>query len=336
MQFTYQFRLYPTREQEEKMNRTLLLLQRLYNAAKEQREIAYKQFGKSVFYSHQQSELPELKEEFPEYKDIHSQVLQDCLQRVDDAFQRFFRGVAGYPHFKSKDRYLSFTYTQPGAVKKTFAKEGYVYLSKIGFMKINIHRPFDQKNVTQINIKRNADQWVANITVKEEYPDISSSIEKAVGIKVAKAHRKVAQKRNDFLHDQSFRIVRDHDLIAAEQLKIRTGNGRRSKKPPPLSISVGGGSIHRGGIFMLFKLGQIFVTSGVRNAIPEEDISRGLVRFVKGNWGIVCKEDWKMNDEAVCNGGRILGAYLSSNHIKFWIITEGDRSATTILLPDEY
>ncbi|WP_236408077.1 transposase [Microaerobacter geothermalis] len=101
-------------------------------------------------------------------------------------------------------------------------------------IKINIHRSFDQKNVTQINIKRNADQWVANITVKEEYPDISSSIEKAVGIKVAKAHRKVAQKRNDFLHKQSFRIVRDHDLIAAEQLKIRTGNGRRSKKPPPL------------------------------------------------------------------------------------------------------
>jgi len=184
MQITYQFRLYPTKEQEEKMNRTLLLLQQLYNAAKEQREFAYKQFGESIFYSHQQNELPLLKKELPEYKEVHSQVLQDCLRRVDDAFQRFFRKEAGYPHFKARDRYNSFTYPQPDAVKKTFSKEGYVYLPKIGFVEMNIHRPFIQTNVTQINVKRYADHWVANITVEEENTEIRPCIEKAVGIDV--------------------------------------------------------------------------------------------------------------------------------------------------------
>nr|WP_261798186.1 transposase [Brevibacillus massiliensis] len=260
-------RLYPTPKQEEKMNRTLDLCRMLYNTAKQQRELAYKQFGTSIFYSMQQKELPVLKREFPEYKEVHSQVLQDCLQRLDDAYQRFFRKEAGYPRYKSKDRYASFTYPQPGAVKK-----GYVYLPKIGFVRMKIHREFDGCHVTQLNVKRYADQWVVNITVKGEEIEMTSSIERMVGIdvglntfaalsdettienprylrkaekrlkryqrrlsrkqkgsrnrerakrKVAKAYRKVTRQRKDFLHKQSFRMVRDYDLIAVEQLKIR-------------------------------------------------------------------------------------------------------------------
>jgi putative transposase len=272
MQITYQFRLYPTPEQEQKMLRTLELCRRLYNAAKEQREMAYKQFGKSLFYSIQQNELPALKKEFPEFKEVHSQVLQDCLQRLDDAFQRFFRKEAGYPHYKSKDRYVSFTFPQPGAVKKTFAKEGYVYLPKIGFVQMHIHRDFDGSSVTQINVKRYGDQWMVNISAKVPDTEVVSKVASAVGIdvglnsfaalsnettienprylrkaekrlkryqrrlsrkqngsknrekakrKVAKTHRKVTRQRKDFVHKQSFRIVRDHDLIAVEHLKIK-------------------------------------------------------------------------------------------------------------------
>ncbi|MFB5268136.1 RNA-guided endonuclease InsQ/TnpB family protein [Paenibacillus enshidis] len=107
MQITYQFRLYPTPEQEERMIRTLILCRKLYNRAKEQRDTVYNQDGKTVTYAKQQNELPAFKKEFPEYKEVHSQVLQDCLRRLDDAYQRFFRGDAGFPHYKSADRYLS-------------------------------------------------------------------------------------------------------------------------------------------------------------------------------------------------------------------------------------
>ncbi|MFB5759841.1 RNA-guided endonuclease InsQ/TnpB family protein [Paenibacillus medicaginis] len=184
MQITYQFRLYPTPEQEERMIRTLILCRKLYNRAKEQRDTAYNQEGKTVTYAKQQNELPAFKKEFPEYKEVHSQVLQDCLRRLDDAYQRFFRGEAGFPHYKSADRYLSFTYPQPGAVGKTFARDGYVYLSKIGFVRMRAHRPFDRANVTQINVKRHADGWMVGIGVKIEEAEAGQTAETAVGIDV--------------------------------------------------------------------------------------------------------------------------------------------------------
>lgn len=87
---------------------------------------------------------------------------------------------------------------------------------------------------------------------------------------------------------------------------------------------------------MLFKLGDIFVTPGVLEVILKEDMNLALQRHANGDWGEVCKEDWELNDEALELEHRILSVYTSSNGVKFWIITEADRSATTILLPSEY
>ena len=87
---------------------------------------------------------------------------------------------------------------------------------------------------------------------------------------------------------------------------------------------------------MLFKLGDIFVTLGALEVILKEDMNLVLQRHANGDWGEVCKEDWELNDEALELGHRILSVYTSSNGVKFWIITEADRSATTILLPEEY
>jgi len=61
-----------------------------------------------------------------------------------------------------------------------------------------------------------------------------------------------------------------------------------------------------------------------------------LARHAAGDWGIVNAEDKRLNDRAVRDRGRLLSAYLIANGTKIWIITEADRSATTILLPDEY
>ncbi|QTH40017.1 transposase [Cohnella sp. LGH] len=166
------------------MNRTLDLCRKLYNRAKEQRDTAYQQEGKTVSYTMQQNALPAFKKEFPEYKEVHSQVLQDCLRRLDVAYQRFFRGEAGFPHYKSMDRNTSFTYPQPGAVSQTFANDGFVYLSKIGFVRMKAHRPFDQANVTQINVKRYVDGWTANISVKIATAEANKAVETAVGIDV--------------------------------------------------------------------------------------------------------------------------------------------------------
>ncbi|MFB5761271.1 RNA-guided endonuclease InsQ/TnpB family protein [Paenibacillus medicaginis] len=213
MQITYQFRLYPTPEQEEGMIRTLILCRKLYNRAKEQRDTVYNQEGTTVTYAMQQNELPAFKKEFPEYKEVHSQVLQDCLRRLDDAYQRFFRGDAGFPHYKSADRYLSFTYPQPGAVDKTFARNGYVYLSKIGFVRLRAHHGC---------FRRLAGFRCLYVHTDPHDPSVCMPFYVDLGhIRPVERNQKVVRQRKDFLHKQSHRIVQGHDLIAVEQLKVK-------------------------------------------------------------------------------------------------------------------
>ena len=102
---TYKYKLKPTPEQERMLDRTLMLCRHIYNAALGERREAYRMRGVSVNYYQQKAELPGIKEAMPEYGEVHSQVLQDVVLRVDRAFQAFFRRVKsgetpGYPRFQ--------------------------------------------------------------------------------------------------------------------------------------------------------------------------------------------------------------------------------------------
>ncbi|KNZ68191.1 hypothetical protein Tfer_3273 [Thermincola ferriacetica] len=94
------------------------------------------------------------------------------------------------------------------------------------------------------------------------------------------------------------------------------------------------------GIFRIyyakFPPGKIFCTPGVLESVPLEEVHAALQRHMSGDWGDVCPEDASLNDNALVEGGRLLSAYHTKDGEKFWIITEPDRSATTVLLPDEY
>lgn len=87
-----------------------------------------------------------------------------------------------------------------------------------------------------------------------------------------------------------------------------------------------------------FNLGQVVITPGANDAIirTRAMITRYLQMYQNGQWGMVCDEDKQTNDRAVENHERILGAYKLPDDITIWIITEWDRSVTTILLPEEY
>jgi hypothetical protein len=85
-----------------------------------------------------------------------------------------------------------------------------------------------------------------------------------------------------------------------------------------------------------FPLGRLTATPGVLAAIPNEEIQTALSRHSNGDWGLLDAEDLKANDRALIEGTRLLSAYESTDHTRFWIITEWDRSVTTILLPEEY
>lgn len=84
-----------------------------------------------------------------------------------------------------------------------------------------------------------------------------------------------------------------------------------------------------------FPLGRLFATPGVIMSVPAPDFFDALLRHSKGDWGDVCKEDRAANDLALRKGTRLVSVYHSGD-VKFYIITEWDRSLTTALLPSEY
>ena len=87
----------------------------------------------------------------------------------------------------------------------------------------------------------------------------------------------------------------------------------------------------------LFSLGQTVQTPNAAKQISNPIyIFACLLKHVTGDWGTVCPEDKRANDQAVKNGSRILSSYVAPNGTKFWIITEADRSSTCVLLPEDY
>lgn len=88
----------------------------------------------------------------------------------------------------------------------------------------------------------------------------------------------------------------------------------------------------------LFPLGQLVSTIGAVEALDDagDNAIAYIRRHLRGDWGDVCPEDAQANDWSLQHGERILSAYHTSAGVKLWVITEWDRSATTILLPSEY
>lgn len=83
-------------------------------------------------------------------------------------------------------------------------------------------------------------------------------------------------------------------------------------------------------------LGQTVMTATACEVLKPHDVMSALQRHASGDWGEVCPSDALLNDRAVGERCRILSAYTDSAGVKFWIITEADRSSTTVLLPEDY
>ena len=93
------------------------------------------------------------------------------------------------------------------------------------------------------------------------------------------------------------------------------------------------------GIFICkFPLGEIVASPGALGALKgsEQSPFEFLSRHANGDWGDVDSEDWELNDRALSEGTRLLSAYRTQRDERIWVITEADRSVTTLLLPEEY
>jgi len=245
----------------------------VYNATLAVRKNAYERRGESLSYYDTKKLLPLWKINFTDMTKVHSQVLQDVTMRVDLAFQGFFRRVKtgdnpGYPRFKSTGQYKSITYPQYGNGVKL---EGHrLTLSKIGTMRVKLHRPIEGeiKTVTvrrdsvgkwyacfacevdakpleatpcavgldlglktfaclsdgskihrQRWIKRDAKDIARLQRKKERLPKGGSEWRKAVHA-LQHAYQRATNRRTNFAHQESRKLVNRYQFMAFEQLDI--------------------------------------------------------------------------------------------------------------------
>jgi putative transposase len=180
----YKYKLKPSAKIIAIFESWLALLCELYNAALQERRDAYRINHLSISYKAQANQLPEIKKDRPEFANIHSQVIQDALKRLDSAFDGFFRRVKegqkpGYPRFRSSFRYDSFRYPQSGFS----LKNGKLHLSKIGKVKLQLSRPIEGEIKTCM-IKREADGWYVIFSVEESKKKVEPAPKESVGVDV--------------------------------------------------------------------------------------------------------------------------------------------------------
>lgn len=160
------------------------LCRELYNAALQERRDAYRICRKSINFFSQNLQLKYIRQERPDIECYYSGVFEECLRRVgrtyDAFFQRCLKGQKpGFPRFKSKDRYNSFTYRQSG-----FKLEGdKLRLSKLGSVRLRLSRSVEGR-IRNVTIKRQADGWYAVLLVDEAYCPFIPRTGESVGIDV--------------------------------------------------------------------------------------------------------------------------------------------------------
>lgn len=271
----FRFRLYPSLEQEKRMFHIIETCRRLWNDALSHRRNRWEKEKSSTSYNMQQWILTGERKRDPELCELYSQVAQDVLHRLDNAFKSFFDHVSKSPRFKPFRQDGSFTYPQAynGSV---YLDGGQIHFSKVGDVPIVIHRqaPVDGK-LKICTVRREAcGEWYAILVYEtdELLPAQKEIFESPIGIDVglksiiatsdgqkieppeflrkaekrlrrlqrslsrkqkgsrnrekarhlvAVQHAKVARQRSNFNHVLSARIVRAHDLVIMEDLRIK-------------------------------------------------------------------------------------------------------------------
>ncbi len=285
MRLTYKYRLNPTTAQRTKLERALEVCRWVYNDTLGIRKDTYEKTNKGLSLYDTNKLLTVWKESNPAFSEVHSQVLQNVQERVELAYHAFFRRVKagalrqaqgatagelvepGYPRFKGKGLYDSFTFKQKG-----FRLDGdKLTLSKIGTVQVKLHRsicgeiktltirrdslgnwyacfscecdtnplPINDKVVgidlglttfayfsngqkikRQRWMKRDADDITKLQRKKENFAKGSTERKKVIRA-LNHAYQRSANRRNNFAHQESRKLVNEYQFIAFENLDIK-------------------------------------------------------------------------------------------------------------------
>jgi len=263
---TFKFRLYPNRQQQERLTATLDVCRELYNAGLQERIEAWKN-RTPVRVFDQINQLPDIKEIRPDVAGVFSQVLQDTLRRLDKTYKAFFGRVkrgqkAGFPRFKGRNRYDSFTYPQSG-----FELGAKLQLSKIGNIKIKQHRDIEGE-IKTLTIRREAGRWYACFSVEYEptkLPANSNNVGIDVGLEA-------------FATMSDGTRIENHRYYKAAQVKLRRAQRKVARRANKKSKR------RRKAILLLQKAHQ-------HVANQRKDFQHKLSTWLVQNFGMIAVED---------------------------------------------
>jgi putative transposase len=270
----FQYRLYPTKKQTTALEQVLEECRWLYNETLAYRKHAYEQEHRSVSWFESKARLPGLKQERPTLKQVHSQVLQNVTERVELAVQAFFRRVRehaqepGYPRFKGKGRYDSFTFTQSGF---SITHDERVCLSKIGSIKMVYHRPIKGKVKTCTIRHSSTGKWYVSFSVEcepERLPETPTQVGIDVGLKTFATlsnEKEIANPR--FFRKEEKALAR----VQRKHSKLAKGTPERRK--------------HR----------KVVARVHERIAFRRENFTHQESRRIVDSYGVICVEDLHVN-----------------------------------------
>jgi putative transposase len=268
----YRYRLYPKKSQIKQLETALELCRMVYNETLALRKNAWETENRNIGYYESKLELTKWKQEYPELKSVHSLVLQDVTMRVDLAFKAFFRRCKagenpGYPRFKGRGWYDSLTYVQSGFG----LKNNVLWLSKIGDVKIELHRPL-RGEINRITIRRTATKkWYASILTDAVSEKLEHS-DTAVGIDVGIL---------------SFAVLSNGESIGNPRFYVRSEN-MLAKAQRKLSKSKSGTPECRKAIRAVCRVHE-------KIANRRDDFAHKVSRNLVNKYGIVCFESLNIN-----------------------------------------
>jgi putative transposase len=225
----FQYRLRLTKKQEKILHTHLDECRWLYNELLGQRKLAYEELELSLSRYQQSMLLPLLKEERPSLESVHSQVLQNVVDRLDKSFQAFFRRckqgeTPGFPRFRGRHRYNSFCYPQSG-----FILEGSTLkLSKIGKIRVKMHRPIEGQIKTCTLRKNASGDWDAafscELNVEPSLPN-----NEAIGIDVGLEHFATLSNGEEIENPRFFKKG-EKELAKAQRKLSQFNKGSKERK----------------------------------------------------------------------------------------------------------
>ena len=184
MRKAFKYRIFPNISQAKKLQKSLDACRWLYNHFLEQRKTSWESEKKSLSRYEQAKTIPILKKEHDFLNDAFSQSLQDVSTRIDLAFRAFFRrvksggGKPGFPRFRGKFRYDSFTYPQAGFK----LLKNVVRLSKISGIKIKLHRPIEGQIKTCTVRRSPTGKWYVTFSCIIDHTPGIKPVEPVIGI----------------------------------------------------------------------------------------------------------------------------------------------------------